>query len=111
MKLRLESWFLYRYGSPQARRIQAVRDAHDGAFAHYQFEFGYGGPVHMVRSSENTTIEANSHWYDKMAEANGRPINYADIHSTHARLLFDPEASHLAVAFLDGIAAAEQVLA
>lgn len=109
MKLRVESWFLYRYGSPASRRIQAVRDVHDEAFSKYMFRFGYHGPMNLIRSSENTLIKANTRWYEKMASENGTTIVYDDIDSTHARLLFDPEASHLAKALVQGIEESERV--
>ena len=107
LKLQVESKLLFRYGSPQSRRIQAVRDVHDKAYANYDFERGYQGPLHLVRSSDNMSILSDPTWYKNWEKMTPQPVVYSDIHSTHARLLFDPEAKDLAESFVEEINKAE----
>lgn len=107
IKLQTQRSIIYRYGSPQVRRILAVRNAHRNAFINYELRLGYTGPMSMVCSSDNRAIHANEGWYKNWFDTTPREVEVTDIDSTHAMLIKDPHAGVLANHLLRQINQAE----
>ncbi len=103
LKLQAEKWLLYRHGSPQSQRIQEVRDIHDNAFHQYEVRKGYKGPMTIVRSSENINLKPTEEWYKNWTYLTPQEAEIVDIHSTHAMLIFNPQAETLAKYMISGI--------
>ena len=102
LKLRIENELLFRFGSAASRRVRAVRKAHMRAFGKYAFEYDHRTPIHLVRSSELAGLMDQISWYDGL-RAGGNRVVVADIESTHARLLMDPETKELAEVLSRGL--------
>ena len=96
IKLLAEKWFLYRYGTAQQKRILAVREIHYAAFNSYQARRDYTGPMTIIRSTDNLNRYLLDDWYANWLEMTTWEAEILDIDSTHAMLIFDPQAEQLA---------------
>lgn len=103
LKLHAEKKLLSRLGSDHQKRIQAVRDTHHDAFGNYTPPHPYSGPMTIVRSSENMLRYNSDDWYKLWQTMPSQETDIVDIHSTHAMLVFNPQAHELAQNMLTGI--------
>ena len=94
LRIQLESTILYRFGSDQAKRISAMRRAHNEAYARYQIEAGYHGPMTVYRSEEYLNLYDET-IHTKWAELTDGSVHYEDVTGTHATLLKDPNVEIL----------------
>jgi thioesterase domain-containing protein/acyl carrier protein len=103
IKLFTEKWLFHKHGTAAQQRIQVVRNTHDRAFENYKATHNYTGPMTIIRSSENIVRYASDDWYKLWQEMTIQEIEIVDIHSTHAMLVFNPQAEELAHHILTGI--------
>lgn len=110
LKLQSESKLLYKFGTPQAQRIKAVREAHDQAYDDYNVTGGgYSGPLSIIRSSEHMVLYENEDWYRLWEGLTTGSVDYADVDCTHATLLKEPFVQELGACMREQIEGAVRV--